>query len=101
MAGIDPKVSLGNILTLGGVVLAGGIAWGVINANVAAVGADVLALKTDQAARAAALAQQFAAHEARIRATEIAQASQSSDLRAIQGALARIEAQLERLQPRP
>lgn len=39
--------------------------------------------------------------EARIRALEIAQASQSSDLRSIQIGISRIEAQLERLQPRP
>ena len=41
------------------------------------------------------------AREVRIRALEIAQASQSSDLRAIQGGIARIEAQLEKLQPKP
>lgn len=41
------------------------------------------------------------AREVRIRAVEIAQASQSSDLRAIQGGIARIEAQLEKLQPKP
>lgn len=41
------------------------------------------------------------AREARIRAVEIAQASQSSDLRAIQGGIARIEAQLERLSGAP
>ncbi len=39
--------------------------------------------------------------ESRIRALEIAQASQSSDLRSIQIGISRIEAQLEKLQPRP
>lgn len=42
-----------------------------------------------------------AADGARIRALEIAQASQSSDLRSIQNGISRIEAQLEKLQPRP
>lgn len=42
-----------------------------------------------------------AASEARIRALEIAQASQSSDLRSIQVGISRIEAQLEKLQLRP
>lgn len=41
------------------------------------------------------------AHEARIRAVEISQASQSSDLRALQITLSCIKAGLEKLQPRP
>jgi len=39
--------------------------------------------------------------ESRIRALEIAQASQSSDLRSIQIGISRIEAQLEKLQLQP
>ena len=39
--------------------------------------------------------------ESRLRALEIAQASQSSDLRSIQIGISRIEAQLEKLQPPP
>jgi len=39
--------------------------------------------------------------EGRIRAVEIAQASQSSDLRSIQIGISRIEARLEKLQPSP
>lgn len=51
---------------------------------------DISEIKTDAVGR-----------ESRIRALEIAQASQSSDLRSIQIGISRIEAQLEKLQPRP
>lgn len=86
----DNKISLGHVISIV-TFLAGGIwAYAAISARQEAIAADMTAVKADAQAR-----------EARIRAVEIAQASQMSDLRAIQNGIARIEARLERLQPKP
>ncbi len=86
----DNKISLGHVISII-TILAGGIwAYAAISARQEAIAADMVTVKADAQAR-----------EVRIRAVEIAQASQSSDLRAIQGGIARIEAQLEKLQPKP
>ena len=86
----DNKISTGHLLTVAAMVAAGLGGYFELRGGQARVTADVLMIQ-----RAAE------AHEARIRAVEIAQASQSSDLRAIQIALSRIEAGLEKLQPKP
>lgn len=68
-----------------------GVMWiTTLSNDVATHGKDIAEVKVDAVAR-----------ESRIRALEIAQASQSSDLRSIQIGISRIEAQLEKLQPRP
>jgi len=86
----DNKISLGHVISIV-TILAGGIwAYAAISERQEAIAADMVAVKADAQAR-----------EARIRAVEIAQASQMSDLRAIQSGISRIEAQLERLQPKP
>lgn len=74
-------------------VLIGQIALGVIWITTLSNRVDTLTLamvesKSDAVGR-----------ESRIRALEIAQASQSSDLRSIQVGISRIEAQLERMKP--
>lgn len=86
----DNRISSGHLLTVSAMIIAGLGGYFDLRASQARVIADVIAMQ-----RAAE------AHEARIRAVEISQASQSSDLRAIQITLSRIEAGLEKLQPRP
>lgn len=86
----DNKISLGHVISII-TILTGGIwTYAAISARQEAIVAEMVAVKADAHER-----------EVRIRAVEIAQASQSSDLRAIQGGIARIEAQLEKLQPKP
>ena len=55
----------------------------------ATIGADIMSIRSDASAR-----------EVRIRAAELSLAGQQSDLRSIQSGINRIEAQLEKLQPR-
>lgn len=86
----DNKISTGHLLTVGAMIVAGlGGYFDLRGGQMRMIG-DVVAMQRASEA-----------HEARIRAVEIAQASQSSDLRAIQIALSRIEAGLEKLQPKP
>jgi hypothetical protein len=82
----DNKISTGHILTAAALFASGVAGFTHVKSEVAKVSAEVAAISSD--------AKQS---EARIRAVEIAQASQSSDLRSIQGGIARIEMQLEKL----
>lgn len=82
----DNKISTGHILTAAALFASGVAGFTHVKSEVAKVSAEVIAISAD--------AKQA---ESRIRAVEIAQASQSSDLRSIQGGIARIEMQLEKL----
>lgn len=97
----DPKISLGNIVTIAVVLIGAVTAWNTVVSKQTQLAEKVVVMETSIAAKTASRDQQAAGHEARIRAVEIAQAAQSSDLRAIQSGISRIEAQLEKLQPRP
>ena len=85
----DNKISLGHVISVVTILAACIMAYATLSARQETMAADVLAIKADAQAR-----------ESRIRAVEIAQAGQSSDLRSIQIGISRIEAQLEKLQPR-
>lgn len=93
----DPKISLGNIITVLVVLVGAVTAWNTVVSEQAKLTEKIAVMETTYAARVANRDQQFAGHEARIRAVEIAQASQSSDLRNIQVGIGRIEAQLEKM----
>lgn len=82
----ENKVNIGHILTAGVLLVTGAAAFTHVKSEVAKVSAEVIAISAD--------AKQA---ESRIRAVEIAQASQSSTLQSIQGGIARIEMQLEKL----
>ncbi|WP_151718352.1 hypothetical protein [Gemmobacter serpentinus] len=97
----DPKISLGNIVTIAVVFVGAVTAWNTVVSRQTQMAEKIAVMETSIAAKTAGRDQQMSAHEARIRAVEIAQAAQSSDLRAIQSGISRIEAQMERLQPRP
>ncbi|GGE29498.1 hypothetical protein SAMN05421774_1333 [Gemmobacter megaterium] len=94
---IEKSVSYGQIASTG-VIFAGMIgAFVWAQADIRSLGEHQKRIDSDLVA----IRQEAAAREARIRGVEIAQASQSSDLRSIQIGISRIEAQLEKLQPRP
>ena len=93
----DPKISLGNIITVLVVLIGAVTAWNTVVSEQAKLAEKLAMVETTITARVAIRDQQMAGHEARIRAVEIAQASQSSDLRNIQIGISRIEAQLEKM----
>ncbi|RID91560.1 hypothetical protein D2N39_12730 [Gemmobacter lutimaris] len=86
----DNKISLGHVISIVTVLAACIMGYATLSARQERLSLDVLAMQRAAEAR-----------ESRIRAVEIAQASQSSDLRSIQIGISRIEAQLEKLQPKP
>lgn len=86
----DNKISLGHVISILTVLTACIMAYATLSARQERMTADIVAIQDAALAR-----------EARLRAVEIALAGQSSDLRAIQIGIARIEAQLEKLQPKP
>ena len=85
----DNKISLGHIISIITVLAACIMAYATISARQEQMSVDIITIQRAAEAR-----------EGRIRAVEIAQAGQSSDLRAIQVGISRIEAQLEKIQPR-
>lgn len=87
---LDRRVPIATLAVLIGQVVLGVIWITTVSNRVETLTLSMVEAKADAVAR-----------ESRIRALEIAQASQSSDLRSIQIGISRIEAQLEKLQPRP
>jgi len=86
----DNKISLGHVLTLG-VLIFGGVA-GYTN---------LLSQQAQTTLEVATLTKMSNDRELRIRAVEIAQAGQTSDLRTIQIGILEIKAALEKLGDRP
>ena len=87
---LDRRVPIATLAVLIGQIVLGVIWITTLSNRVETLTLSMVEAKADAVAR-----------ESRIRALEIAQASQSSDLRSIQIGISRIEAQLEKLQPRP
>ena len=83
----DNKISLGHLLSFVFMVVAGITAYADLRSTSIRLDRDVLAISAAADQR-----------EARVRAVEIAQASQSSDLRAILLSISRIESQLNKMQ---
>lgn len=97
----DPKISIGNIVTIA-IVLAGMLtAWNTVVNRQTALAEKLAAMEQTMAAGRADRIAGLAAHEARIRAVEIAQASQVSDLRNIQQTLAEIKTSLDKIALKP
>lgn len=86
----DNRVSLGHVISIVTVLSACLLAYATLYVTQQQLAAEIVSIKADAQSR-----------EARIRAVEIAQASQSSDLRAIQIGIGRIEARLEKMQAKP
>lgn len=82
---IDNRISLGNILVAGGMIVSISVAWGTLNGR-----AETLAAELSKQAAATA------SHEARIRAMETTTARQDERLVLILDGLRKIESRLER-----
>lgn len=93
----DKRISWGNIITLA--VLGVGALAGYLDmrGDVRALAARQIQADADTAVRVAEFKSTSSIYDARIRAVELAQASQSSDLRAIQAGLTEIKDQLRRM----
>ena len=101
----DPKISVGNILVLLAMLVSTGVAWG-------AARMEISAIRDQQAAQAARLADLYqrleqsardravslGAHDARIRNLESTGARQDARLDAILQVVTRIEARIDRME---
>ncbi|GLS87678.1 hypothetical protein GCM10010873_26520 [Cypionkella aquatica] len=96
----DPRITLGNLITIGLIAAAALTAWNTVVSQQAILAEKIAVIETSIAAKTFNRDQQMTQQEARLRAVEIAQATQSSDLRSIQNGINRIEAQLDKMQPR-
>jgi hypothetical protein len=90
----DNKVSLGHIISAAVFLLAGAGAYADLRGQNAKFSAEIATISKDQTATEGAMA----SSEIRLRTVEIAQASQTSDLRSIQIGIVEIKAQLNRMQ---
>lgn len=100
MPQIDPRVSLGNVLTVVAFLVSTGVLWGATQAEIKALHdraeAQAKTLQEGRIERTQALA----GHEGRIRALEAGAARDGARLDAILQALTRIEARLDRTEVR-
>jgi hypothetical protein len=86
----DNKISLGHIISIALIIFGGVTAY-----------ADLRSSQTQLAAEITTIARAAENREGRVRSVEIAQASQNSDLRAIQTGISEIKAALVKLGERP
>ena len=93
----DNKISFGHVVSVV-LMLGGGSA---VYTRIVAQQEAISTRQAQSAAEIVSINRAADAREGRIRAVEIALAGQSSDLRSIQVGISRIEAQLEKIQPRP
>ena len=94
---IDKRISLGNILTLAtvAVLVIGG--WKTMEINQTKLAEKVAEIQATVAAKTALRDRQMDEYDRRVRAVEIAQAGQTSDLRNIQIGISEIKAALNKL----
>jgi len=83
----DNKISLGHLISILLIIVGGVTAY-----------ADIRGAQTQLTGEVAAISRGAELREARVRNVEIAQASQSSDLRSILLSISRIETQLNKMQ---
>lgn len=97
----DPRFSIGNVITI--CIAAAGIvsSFAVAQYQIVSLGRSLERVQSEADERAARLEVTASAYESRIRAVEIAQASQTSDLRSIQAGINEIKDQVRRLTPQP
>ena len=86
----DNKISLGHIISIGLIIFGGITAY-----------ADLRGMQNQLAAEVANMSRAAENREARVRAVEIAQASQTSDLRSIQVGISEIKAAISKIGDAP
>lgn len=96
---LENKITLGNVLTILAMLAAVITGYANLKAEQTRLGEKLGSIEQAELGRAAAYDGRHTNHEGRIRAVEIAQASQSSDLRNIQIGINEIKGALDRLQP--
>jgi uncharacterized protein HemX len=100
MPSIENKITTGNILTIAALVVAMGVAWGTMQAQLVAMRDRVVTIEVQadrsRAERQAAMADQ----EIRLRAVEASQARSDERFNSVLQILGRIEARLERIESR-
>lgn len=97
----DPKISIGNLITICVVVVGALSAFIAVQYQVAELDrrmSEAAAAAQDRAARYELMSSSY---ENRLRAVEIAQASQTSDLRSIQAGINEIKEQMRNLTKQP
>ena len=82
----DNKISLGHVLTFLAMLIGGISAWSNLRSDQDRMMTEMTRMQSENSAR-----------ESRLRTLEIAQASQSSDLRSIQTGISEIKATLDKL----
>lgn len=97
----DNRVTMGNILTIGAMVVGLSLGYANLQGQQAAQERRLEVLEVGHRDRAAESNARAQAVDGRLRSLEVAQASQSSDLRAIQAGINEIKQALDRLAPRP
>jgi hypothetical protein len=86
----DNKISLGHVISVGVILIGGMVAFFDLRGQQSQLASEVVTISRAADAR-----------EVRLRSVEIAQASQTSDLRTIQVGIGKIEAQLQKLVDKP
>lgn len=86
----DHRISLGHIISMVTILASCFLAYATLYVTQQSMQAELSTIKLEAQAK-----------EGRLRNVEIAQASQSSDLRSIQSGIVRIETTLERMQQKP
>lgn len=97
----DNRVTMGNILTIGAMVVGLSIGYANLQGQQAAQERRLESLEVSQRERVADSNARALAVDGRLRSLEVAQASQSSDLRSIQAGINEIKQALDRISPRP
>lgn len=92
----DYKISITNVLAMVFFFIGAVTAWGTLVNGQARLAEKIANIESVIAQRTIMRDAQAGGFEARLRVIEIAQASQSSDLRAIQSGINRIEARLDK-----
>ena len=93
----DPKISFGNIVTIGMVVVGALSAFIAVQYQVGELERRMERLQAESQERAQRIELAANAYESRIRAVEIAHASQTSDLRSIQIGINELKEQVRAL----
>lgn len=97
----DNRITLGNILTIGSVIVGLSIGYMTIIAKQEEHDRRIELIEIASRDRRVEALAQNAATDTRLRSLEVAQAGQSADLRSIQTGIEEIKTALNRLAPRP
>jgi uncharacterized coiled-coil protein SlyX len=93
----DSTITLGNMLSIGTILVGLAVGYTQMQATIEAMDQRITAIETQAQASASGQQQEASGLEDRLRAVEILQASQSSDLRNIQTGINEIKVAISRI----